>query len=273
MAAKCYDADESTSNDNVPCWESTDGQAVPCCDAAHSDSCASNGLCVASDPDAYTPYFIDGCTAPGWTNGSKAGCPSTECLDAGNNGVKPCGDGTYCCYGSTGCDCNNSTQVFSLGVVRIVTSLSPTSSASETGTATTTGTNSATTTTSLSSTATQPTSSHSSSGTSSNITIGLGVGLGVGLPLSLAVVAGLWLLSKRRGKRNTAEPTKPYPRQEAAQHTDGWQGYGYGYWGAKPELGNQQAQVVELPGAREAELEGVSMLPRELVGDTHHHDR
>lgn len=80
MAAKCYDADEYKNSEDVPCWESTDGEAVPCCNAEHGDSCASNGLCVTSYVGTATPYFIDGFTAPGWTNGSKAGCPTTACL-------------------------------------------------------------------------------------------------------------------------------------------------------------------------------------------------
>lgn len=92
------------------------------------------------------------------------------------------------------------------------------------------------------------------------------------MPLSLAVAAGLWLLSRRRGRRDTAESTMPYPRQEAAQNTASWQGYGYGngHWERPVEPENKPA--VELPGARGVELEGVSMSPRELIGDTYHGD-
>ncbi|KAI0126133.1 hypothetical protein BJ170DRAFT_633911 [Xylariales sp. AK1849] len=45
-------------------------------------------------------------------------------MPAGGNGVQPCGDNLFCCFGLQGCDCTNSTQTFSLTAVSIFTTLS-----------------------------------------------------------------------------------------------------------------------------------------------------
>lgn len=59
------------------------------------------------------------------------GSPASMILPSDNtptcgNGVEVCGVGTYYCYGFGGCDCNRSTQVFTLDQVELFTSISST---------------------------------------------------------------------------------------------------------------------------------------------------
>lgn len=82
MTAKCYGDDNNGYPELAPCWDGTNGQAVPCCDAKAGDWCATNGLCVTTEANTDTPYFIDGCTATDWINGTIPGCPPSNCISS-----------------------------------------------------------------------------------------------------------------------------------------------------------------------------------------------
>lgn len=134
---------------------------------------------------------------------------ANHCSAAGGNGIQPCGDELYCCYGLGGCDCTNSTQTFQLGPIRAIKSITSQASATATSTSggsSTSSTSSKTHTPTASQTSTQtPGSTGGSTGGSSNsLGVGLGVGLGLGIPLCLAVIGGLWLLRKSQRRREEA---------------------------------------------------------------------
>ncbi|KUI58407.1 hypothetical protein VP1G_11020 [Cytospora mali] len=63
MTAKCYDYNDNEIAYYIPCCESTNGEAEPCCNPMFNDSCASNGLCVTGVDTINPPYFFDGYTA------------------------------------------------------------------------------------------------------------------------------------------------------------------------------------------------------------------
>ncbi|KUI74414.1 hypothetical protein VM1G_10028 [Cytospora mali] len=291
MTAKCYDYNDNEIAYYVPCWESTNGEAVPCCNPMFNDSCASNGLCVTGVDTINPPYFFDGCTASGWTNSSIPGCPSTVCIPTGNNVVQACGNSLYCCYGHSGCDCNNASQVFSLDPVRLVTSMALTTSVAGTETTndvvltTSSSSNNAQvtpktttsssftnaqatpkTTASSSSASAQATPSSSSSGPNHYVTTGLGVGLGVGIPVAVAVAGSLWLLNRKCWGKQTGSPRTVVTQSmnEGAE----WHDYG------RPEMAMHSVSVnqpgVELQGVRGVELQAGQTFPRELMGDTNH---
>lgn len=109
-----------------------------------------------------------------------------------------------------GCDCSNSTQVFTLGSIELFTSIASTksqastttSSVSEDGTAVsnswiqTTITSAIRTPTSAASTQSPAETNHS------NSEVAVGVAVGLDIPFILAVAGGLWFL---RGKWKTTE--------------------------------------------------------------------
>lgn len=135
------------------------------------------------------------------------------CADTGN-GVQPCGPGKYCCYGYGGCDCNNSTQVFTLDPVKIVTTIPTDASQIDEKTTTksdaapTSGSSSTTqsTVTHTSSSAAESESAGGDSSSSNALPIGLGVGIGAGV-LLIGLAVGFWLW--RRKKRNVEKSTVP----------------------------------------------------------------
>ncbi|KAL4879650.1 hypothetical protein BJY04DRAFT_193319 [Aspergillus karnatakaensis] len=195
--AKCYDRNGNEDDAYYPC--SQDGNPAQCC--GDGERCASNGLCIRTEDSGRSTYWQNTCSVDDWYEGGVETCP-TQCMNINfaGNGVTACGDGTYCCTGYGGCDCNNSTQTFSLGAVRIVgtaTSLLPTStSTSTTSTSTTTSTNTNTSTP----TPTPSTPSDDSDSSDSNLSVGLGVGLGVGIPLVVGAIVGFWFLRRRRAR-------------------------------------------------------------------------
>lgn len=69
----CLDPSNNEKVDLVPCDPT--GGFKSCC--SRGDSCASNGLCVTSDKDADTFYFINGCLVEDWDDPS---CP-TQCFN------------------------------------------------------------------------------------------------------------------------------------------------------------------------------------------------
>lgn len=184
------------------------------------------------------------------------------CL-AGANGVQACGVGTYCCYGFDGCDCSDSTQVFTLGSIELFTSIASTpsqasittSSMSEDGTAVSTSwirstiTDAITTPTSASSTQSPEETNHSDTG------VAIGVAVGIGIPFVLAIAGGLWFW--RRKRRTTDDKTgdggSPREIQELqdTQHVPDMHKY---------EMDVPQPACSELPSS--------SLEPAELIGST-----
>ncbi|KAM5354053.1 hypothetical protein ACJ41O_000703 [Fusarium nematophilum] len=213
----CYDRRNNENIDHFPC--DPDGDLKSCCE--RGDSCAGNGLCVTSDGDALTPYFIHGCTIDDWDDPT---CP-TQCYNSTGNGIQPCGDGMFCCWGRGGCDCNDEDEVFSMDPVRIVASIPTGASRSTDATAVSSldasissaiASATAETTTEAAPTSTNDESSISGENNDNSLPIGLGVGLGVGIPL-IAIGAGLiWFLMKKRAKTVETHGSKDMFKQDPA---------------------------------------------------------
>ncbi|CAG7564306.1 unnamed protein product [Fusarium equiseti] len=237
----CYGRDRNQVLDLFAC--DPKGDLKSCC--GRGDSCASNGLCVTSNKDTLSPYFINGCTDDNWDDPT---CLH-QCDDTGN-GVVSCGTGKFCCYGYGGCDCNNSTQVFTLDPVKIVTTIPTDASMVDEKTSTisgaTTGTSSTTqsTGTQTNTAAAGTTSSISSSSSRSNaLPIGLGVGIGAGVAL-LGFGVGFWLWRrKKRASKSTAVPEE-YMVKPGADNANTTQGH---YAPMKPAELSAGRNPVELP--------------------------
>ncbi|KAL3468980.1 hypothetical protein BJX99DRAFT_242294 [Aspergillus californicus] len=239
---ECYDTLSNQDDTIYPC--STDGSVQQCCSLGYL--CADNGLCVANSTqqeDTITDYFINGCTVQDWINGSVETCP-TECLSTGGVGVSACDAGTFCCYGFGGCDCSNDTQVFSLGPVKIVATITGAPTTTTTSTTSTTSTSTNTSTGSTSATPTDGSSGGSSDGgSSSNLPVGLGVGLGVGIPVLLGLAAGIFLLLRRR--RRAAGVPAGYQAAAGQPSSDG------GYHQSPPSSTAYPSHAGEGAGATE----------------------
>ncbi|KAL2829732.1 hypothetical protein BDW59DRAFT_141899 [Aspergillus cavernicola] len=226
--AECYDPRGNQDETLFPC--SNDGNATQCCTLGYL--CASNGLCVANSTqsqETITPYFINGCTDQDWIDGGVSACPA-ECIAGGGVGVAPCDRGTFCCYGFGGCDCSNSTQVFSLGPVNIVATITGASSTTTSTTTTSTSTTSTSTHTSTATSSTSPTPTSDDS-SSNNLPVGLGVGLGVGIPVLIGILAGVFFLLRRRRKAaalGAANPPAGYQAPTAQVESDS------GYYQSQP---------------------------------------
>ncbi|KAH7166346.1 hypothetical protein EDB81DRAFT_878692 [Dactylonectria macrodidyma] len=166
MSTICYDRSGNEAPGLVACSSSSGSNGTACC--LPGDNCATNGLCVDPDfADMQTPYFVRGCSDVKWE--------SAACVDNCNafegNGVKTCGSSKFCCYDFDGCDCDNSTAVFSLSPVRVATTIP-----SATGLSTRSSHAAAASTTAAS-------LQTANTNNDDNIKVGLSVGLGVGIPL------------------------------------------------------------------------------------------
>ena len=161
----------------------------------------------------------------GDSSGSAANQTPSRVRTAPGNGVQPCGPNLYCCYGFLGCDCNNSTVVFSLPPVRIVATI-PTDAAKLATQTTSTSSPPPTGTTTSTTSSVGPTQTNTTNANSngSAIAVGLGVGLGVGLPLTALVLAVVWYMRKRQARTQ--------------EHQHGWEPHhGAGAGGVEPMVG------------------------------------
>ncbi|KAL6918162.1 hypothetical protein FSST1_009657 [Fusarium sambucinum] len=241
--ASCFGEDKNEVLDQFACDPS--GKIKSCC--SRGDSCASNGLCVTSNKDTLSPYFVNSCTEENWDDPTCI----TECRGNGN-GVSPCGAGKFCCYGFGGCDCNNSTQVFTLDPVKIITTI-PTDATKvdEASSATSditsaTGSSTGSTVTHTNTSAAETTSS-SSDGSSSNnaLPIGLGVGIGAGVVLiGLGVGFWLWKRKKSRASRPAVVSDDYMHKPPVENHNP--PNYGH-YQPVKPVEMSANTDRVELP--------------------------
>ena len=103
----------------------SDDQAFPCengspmcCPENHV--CLDNGLCYNKADDHYFGRYS--CTSKKWSDNE--GCPK-NCMDtrAGNEAVKQCSDGSWCCNGNNSGDCcpgdENARTTFNFGAGNI----------------------------------------------------------------------------------------------------------------------------------------------------------
>ncbi|GKU01249.1 unnamed protein product [Fusarium langsethiae] len=242
--ASCFGEDRNEVLDKFPCDPS--GKIKSCC--ARSDACASNGLCVSSSDDVLSPYFISGCTDENWDDPTCI----TECQGNGN-GVVPCGTGKFCCYGYGGCDCNNSTQVFTLDPVKIITTIPTDASRVEEKTTAissdaTTETGSSTVQSTVTHTNTSAAESSSSSiegGSNNALPIGLGVGIGAGVVL-IGLGVGLWLWRRKKSRASKPAVVSDDDMVKPPVENANTANYGH-YQPVKPVEMSANADRVELP--------------------------
>ncbi|MCJ1386797.1 hypothetical protein MMC17_009924 [Xylographa soralifera] len=212
----CYTS-AGTQSDSLAC--SPDEANSMCCET--DDICLSNGLCQpANDTGVFTQYHFFGCTDPTW-NAPECHTQCQNCMEqssldsfllshihlASGDGVLGCSPGNFCCYGTnnSGC-CEDSSNVFDLGIGTIVTvveaSTSMSGNVSTTIAATAIGTVSflsAPTITRI--TPTVPTTPSAPASSTPNTGVAIAVGLGAGIPASVAMLVGLYYLLVFRPKR------------------------------------------------------------------------
>jgi hypothetical protein len=128
------------------------------------------------------------------------------------NGVQECdgaSSGEYCCYGFGGCDCNNSSEVFGLGVAVPLTTLrASTSSAASTVASRATITTKIVTTTAPA-VATASSSASTSGGTNATAR---DIGLGVGIPVGIICLGVLfWLYHRYRRREQSSNNSENFP--------------------------------------------------------------
>ncbi|KFZ07987.1 hypothetical protein V502_09629 [Pseudogymnoascus sp. VKM F-4520 (FW-2644)] len=122
----CYDTTGLQSEKYYPC--EPDAEVSSCC--SPGDICFSNGLCApspaskASHPkDFYvTPFYWNSCSDPTYKDPK---CFSA-CFTEPGNGVKSCPEArpnAYCCFGYSGCDCSDPSQVVTAIAGTIVTTI------------------------------------------------------------------------------------------------------------------------------------------------------
>ncbi|QIW96408.1 hypothetical protein AMS68_001926 [Peltaster fructicola] len=173
-------------------------QTSSCC--KYGEYCLSNGLCqrpgvTSTNSTVLTIYGVHGCTDASSTTGECA--PYARCIQRGV-GITACNTpNTYCCYGLGGCDCSNSTQVFTLPAGKIITTL-PASAPTTIASASVSATASA-----------SPAAAASSSNNS--VAIGAGVGVGVGVALLIAAGVGFWLWRRRRNASTVVKEIDDVP--------------------------------------------------------------
>lgn len=154
--------------------------------------CLSNGLCQPG-PDSKRTYsynfYRSGCTDATFNSTS---CPRF-CVGSGHHndrgqGVKSCGNNTYCCGASGDC-CSDATNVFTLGAAEVVATISASSAyITDSANGTSTG-------------------DLRSGNDNRTLAIGLGVGIGVGGFL-IVVLAVLFVLKRRAKTKGNAEYEK-----------------------------------------------------------------
>ncbi|KAL4776052.1 hypothetical protein BDW60DRAFT_203895 [Aspergillus nidulans var. acristatus] len=211
--AVCYDTNGNEDTTQFPC--SADGAPAQCCEVYQY--CASNGLCVHNGTDeGLTPYSIKGCSVQDWTEGSSRwqlmSAKQTVAM-GGGVGVSACGSGNSAAMAFGRYDCNNSTQVFSLGAVRIVATI--------TGSSTITAATTTSTSTTVSDTTAAPTGDSSFSSNSSYLGVGLGVGLGIGIPLLTAAILIPLFLCRRSANKDPVEVEDSYFQVQQQLHPRG----------------------------------------------------
>ncbi|KAH6957938.1 hypothetical protein BKA56DRAFT_197646 [Ilyonectria sp. MPI-CAGE-AT-0026] len=200
MSARCYDQDGNENPDLLAC--SADGNGLASC-CQPGDACATNGFCLPpSAAKAPLNYYVYGCSDPTWN----ASTCVNECNLVIGTGVIPCGESKFCCYLADGCDCSNSTAVFSRSPVRIATTL-PASTALSSAVSTTPSIRSSP-------------SPDSKSDAKSSGNVGLGVGLGVGIPVGFAVAGLFWVLNQRAKRRQAAEARNVEARTSSVDEVD-----------------------------------------------------
>ncbi|KFZ18066.1 hypothetical protein V502_04319 [Pseudogymnoascus sp. VKM F-4520 (FW-2644)] len=173
--------------------------------------CLPNGITVANASIAgANPYWRQSCSDQTWE--------SEYCLNAfndcpidtnGNAAVTPCGDPstalTWCC-GEANVQCCGTTAAIKIPLTIGLTSTTSTSlSSSSTSSSTSTSSSSSSQTTPATTSTLSPTETPipQASGLSTGAKAGIGSGVGVGAVV--AILIGLWLLMKRRKRRNTTE--------------------------------------------------------------------
>lgn len=189
----------------------------------------------------------------------------------------PPGNQSFCCYGdykngewpgrNNGCDCSNSSVVFSLPPAYPAMATIPASLKSSTTTSIPSTAGTPATTASPDFEPAQTSSSQTSR--DSDLWTGLGIGLGVGIPLTLAATSIIWLWNRRQNRKKVALgplPSTPVARllrqdeNEGRHHQD------------------QRASELQEEGGPETfdynehkrrELDGshASLSPQELHGD------
>ncbi|KFY28661.1 hypothetical protein V493_02816 [Pseudogymnoascus sp. VKM F-4281 (FW-2241)] len=222
----CYGPKGLQSEKYYPCEPNAEISA--CC--APGDICFSNGLCapsadtIAKHPPNFfvSPFFWNGCSDPTFKDPR---CFSA-CFAVSGNGVQSCpqaGPGSYCCYGYSGCDCDDPKQVHKVLPGSIITTIdlgvtstrkttssteSPSPAASTSASSPTSGADAASSTSTSqgpTAVATEPEIStpadNSQDKESKNSAVPIGVGVGVGAGVLLAVVAIVFFLLRRRGQQ------------------------------------------------------------------------
>ncbi|KFY29496.1 hypothetical protein V493_02339 [Pseudogymnoascus sp. VKM F-4281 (FW-2241)] len=232
----CYESNGFQSEKYFDC--APDAEVSACCGAGHI--CYSNGLCTPGPTvqKGVTDWYWFGCTDPTFQDPS---CFSA-CFSVRGDGVDSCpnqGPNRWCCYGTGGCDCGNSSQVVTALAGSVVTTIDPgiTSISSTKTTSTTSTTSVFTTTTPPSTTAGQETETGAAGGEtaapgetvgvtpndtppsekSKNNAVPIGVGVGVGGAAAIAI-AGLIFFFVRRRKQNAARIVAPEPKPGAATY-------------------------------------------------------
>ncbi|KAM6519100.1 Hypothetical protein NCS54_00999200 [Fusarium falciforme] len=211
----CLDSSNNENVDLVPCDPT--GQFKSCC--SRGDSCASNGLCVTRDEYAATRYYINGCLVEDWDDPS---CP-TQCFNVSGNGVKPCGKGQFCCFGSKGCDCKED-EVFNMEPVRIIASI-PLEAAPSIAIAMTTisyevfSPADTTSLTPCTSTTDAPVPEPPEDSNNLDLPIGLGVGIGTAIAL-FTLGTGLFFYILKRATKLEAMSSKNSSQQSFKSYED-----------------------------------------------------
>ncbi|OJJ45816.1 hypothetical protein ASPZODRAFT_17253 [Penicilliopsis zonata CBS 506.65] len=257
IADSCYDSDGDLASSNVAC--SDDGNVTWCCSDGYY--CMSNRLCEWQTGD----FYQGTCTDETWESSE---CPNI-CGDDGNPEVWECStsEGTFCCGGTDGSCCDNSTEIITLGQAMTIgyinngtLSVMTTSSTTTTSTGSTTS-SSVTTTTGDTSTTVTTTTSTSTTGTPTNTSGSTGGGNSggssssdtgaiaggvVGGVAGLAALAVLAWFLWRRNRQKTHKTDLSPNLQRAELSTDG-------NYHSVPQMEHpQELESVHLAGSTQA---------------------
>ncbi|KAF2802132.1 uncharacterized protein BDZ99DRAFT_483148 [Mytilinidion resinicola] len=174
--------------------------------------CLGNGLCLPGPEDTKSydwKYYRSGCTDPIWASPT---CPNfclgpNDSIDSGQ-GIQSCSGGPnrYCCAHSRRMDCcSNSTNIFTLGLANIVTTIPYISKAAST--------------TAPPSITLVPGPSSGSGGVSKSVSTGVGVGVGVGG--ALAIILGVLLFLRHRQRKMGAKRSPEFGSHRFETRQDG----------------------------------------------------